>query len=106
MEQRRNKRNKMNSKKKIKILVAGVIICLIAFIVVMALMVKENNECMESPLTYSAEKIKEAGGTFQCSCNSLDPNYMDFYFNETGVYVGNRLDNYFRNTELEGGILE
>ncbi len=95
----------MNQKKKITILIIGVVICIMGFILLMAFMVKQNKECIDSPLVFSAKKIKQAGGNYWCSCQSLDQRLNNFYFNETGVYQGDRLE-YFKKIELDGGVLE
>lgn len=74
-------------KKKLKILMAFTSVCLIAFLIVMVMMIKENGECVDNPFGYSAMRLKESGGNYYCSCSSLDTNLLDFTFNEEGIKI-------------------
>lgn len=50
-------------------------------------MIQENGECIDDPFSYSATKLKESGGNYLCSCNSLDPELLDFSFSEEGINI-------------------
>ncbi len=89
----------MKHKTKIIIAVSITIILLIAFIGVMFKMILENGECTDNPFTYSAKKLKESGGNYLCSCQSLDPELLDFKFNEEGIEII-KSNNYFNIEEL------
>lgn len=77
----------MESKKLIIISSAIIIISLIGFSIVMAFMIKENQECISNPLTYGAESLKKAGGEYFCSCSSLRADLLDFSFDKEGIYI-------------------
>ncbi len=88
----------MNKRTKIIIALVFVAICFLGFIFVITKMIDKNSECIGNPFVYSAKALKKAGGDFSCSCDSMDIDYINFYFNETGVYPGNRI-----SIELKGG---
>jgi len=78
----------MNNNKRNLLIVAGVtIILFIAFAGLMVKMIIENGECIDDPFRYSATKLKESGGNYICSCSSLDPELLDFSFNEEGINI-------------------
>jgi len=90
MEQKQKMTEKLfnkKQKKRIIILSMIVLILFLAFIGVVAQMVKENGKCVDKPFQYSAMRLKESGGNYQCSCHSLDPDTLDFIFNETGITI-------------------
>ena len=53
----------------------------------MVKMIQKNGECIDNPFKYSATKLKESGGNYICSCQSLDPELLDFSFNEEGIKI-------------------
>jgi len=73
--------------KKIIILIIITSILAIAFMGIMIKMIKENGQCLDDPFTYSAKKLKESGGNYYCSCQSLDPELLDFSFSEEGIKI-------------------
>ena len=78
----------MNNHKRNLLIVAGVtIILFIAFAGLMVKMIKENGECIDNPFGYSATKLKESGGYYSCSCKSLNPELLDFSFDERGINI-------------------
>ena len=77
----------MKEKIKLRILIIGTIIIALAFVVVMALMIKQNSQCVDNPFKYSAIRLNESGGNYACSCKSLDPKLLDFTFNEEGIKI-------------------
>ena len=63
-------------------------------------MIKENGKCVDDPFRYSAQRLKESGGTYACYCNSLDQELLDFSFSaEEGIKIQ---ENRF-NIEVKGG---
>lgn len=83
-------RKQMNKQKRnLLIVIAITIICFICFIISTLILIKENSECVSHPFEYSAKKLKEAGGNYDCVCYSLRHNYSDFYFNEDGINIIN-----------------
>ncbi len=77
-----------NNRKRNLLIVAGItIILFIAFAGLMFKMIQENGECIDNPFKYSATKLKESGGNYLCSCSSLDPELLDFSFNEEGINI-------------------
>ncbi len=75
----------MNKKLLITIILTSILA--LAFIGIMFNMIQENGECIDDPFKYSAKKLKESGGNYLCSCQSLDPNLLDFSFNEDGIKI-------------------
>lgn len=73
--------------KNLKILIALTSICLIAFLVVMVIMIRENGKCIDHPFEYSAMRLRESGGNYACSCSSLDIRLADFSFDEDGIKI-------------------
>ena len=63
----------------------------LAFFIIMVKMIQESGECIDSPFQYSAKKLKESGGDYICSCDSLDPELLDFAFNEDGIEIARYL---------------
>ena len=101
----------MNKYKRNLLIVVGVtIILFIAFAGLMVKMIKENGECIDNPFRYSATKLKESGGNYICSCSSLDPELLDFSFNEEGISIIKSLDfqdidlSKINFTEVKGGV--
>lgn len=77
----------MENKHKIYIIVIITLILTFAFIFVMFKMILENGECIDRPFEYAAMRLKESGGNYYCSCGSLDPKLLGFYFNEDGIEI-------------------
>lgn len=80
-------------KKKLIVVIIFTLIMTIAFFVLMVKMIKENGECVDSPFSYSAKKLKESGGNYLCYCQSLDPKLLDFSFSEEGIKI-KKVDDY------------
>lgn len=89
-------------KHKLKILVALTSICLIAFLAVMIMMIKENGQCVDHPFEYSAMRLKESGGNYACSCSSLDAYLADFTFDEDGIEILHTTYEVQSNTNIYG----
>lgn len=79
----------MDDQKKLIILVSITFLIILAFTFVMVKMISENNQCVDSPFKYSAIRLNESGGNYNCRCNSLDPELLDFVFNEEGIKIIN-----------------
>ena len=96
--------------KKLLIAIIFTSIMFLVFVGLMVKMIQENGECIDDPFRYSATKLKESGGFYSCSCNSLSPELLDFSFNENGIKIIkpiNYEDINFSNlnlTELKGGL--
>ena len=58
-------------------------------------MITENGKCIDNPFGYSATKLRESGGVYNCYCDSLSPELLDFSFDENGITI-----------EKQGGYLE
>lgn len=102
-----------NYKQKRKILIIGAIL-LISFILFSTLMIKiikENGKCANDPFKYAAGKLEDSGGEYDCSCNSLTLELLDFRFNaEDGIEIIKPNENYFNannltfpNIQVKGG---
>lgn len=72
---------------KLRYLIIFTLVCLFAFVIVMVMMIKENGKCVDDPFGYSAMRLKESGGNYLCSCESLDPELLDFSFSEDGIRI-------------------
>lgn len=81
-----------NKKRLLLIITAVTIICFIAFVFIMVKMIQQNGECINNPLVYSAIKLKENGGNYLCSCQSLDMGLLDFSFDENGINIIKPMD--------------
>lgn len=97
----------MKQKTKIILISIFTIIMFLAFCFVMIKMIKENGNCADDPFKYAAIKLEESGGKYFCSCESLDPNLLDFNFNSEGITILDRrlfnTDNLNLNIDLKGG---
>ncbi|MFX1590260.1 MAG: hypothetical protein ACFFC1_19170 [Promethearchaeota archaeon] len=81
----------MKNKTKLYLLVAFVVICIIAFVFLLAKIVQVNNQCVSNPFTYAAKTIVDDKGEIiysVCSCSVLD---QKFYFDQNGMYKTNPL---------------
>lgn len=81
-------------KKALKIIIIITVILALAFFGVMFKMIQENGECIDKPFEYSASRLGESGGDYYCSCRALNPELLDFSFNETGIQIIERYDYY------------
>ena len=91
--------------KKLIIAVIFTSIVAIAFFFLMFKMIQENGECLDNPFTYSAKKLKESGGDYLCSCQSLTPELLDFSFSEEGIKII-KSNNYFNLEDLDFSSIE
>lgn len=69
------------------IAVGIVIISALGLAGVMFKMIAENSQCVDHPFEYSAEKLEESGGDYDCYCDSLSPELLDFKFDKTGIKI-------------------
>ena len=90
----------MNKKLKIIIIITSIIA--LSFIGIMFKMIQENGKCIDKPFEYSAEKLKESGGNYICSCKSLDPTLLDFSFSEDGIVIEEPLNYEDLNITIAG----
>lgn len=98
---------KNNLKRKLLIIGGIVIILFIAFALVMVKMIVENGKCIDDPFRYAAQKLEDSGGNYACSCDSLDPELLDFKFSaEEGIKIINPNENYFNINELNFSNIE
>ena len=74
-------------KKKLLILIIITTILFLAFIGIMFKMITENGKCIDNPFGYSATKLRESGGYYNCYCDSLSPELLDFSFDENGITI-------------------
>jgi len=96
-----------NLKRKLLIIGAVVIILFIAFAGVMVKMIVENGKCIDDPFRYAAQKLKDSGGNYACSCSSLDPELLDFSFSaDEGIKIINPNQNYFNINDLDLSSIE
>lgn len=90
---------------KLKIYLAITIIATLIFFSVVTKMLVENGQCADDPFRYSARKLSESGGNYLCSCASLDPELLDFSFDEEGINIlppkNNNANTYFNPDFLE-----
>ena len=94
-------------KKKLFIIIIITVILFLAFVGVMFKMIIENGKCVDNPFKYSAIKLKESGGNYLCSCQSLDPELLDFSFNGNGIEIIKPITKIdFSNIKVKGGIIE
>ncbi len=84
---------------KLRFIIIITLASLIAFVILMVFMIKENGKCIDRPFEYSAKKLNESGGNYACSCVSLDPKLLDFTFNENGIEILTAND-YVRNNPI------
>lgn len=91
----------MENKRKLNIIIAITIILTLAFIGIMVKMILENSKCVDNPFKYSAIKLNKSGGNYLCSCKSLDPNLLDFSFNEEGIKI---IEHNSMIINLDGGL--
>jgi len=98
-----------NLKKRLLIIGGIVIVLFLAFAGVMVKMIIENGKCVDDPFRYSAQKLKDSGGNYMCSCKSLDPELLDFSFSEEGIKIISPEEQLyswsvdFTNIEVKGG---
>lgn len=78
------------------IIAVGVFILFLIFAVVMMLLIKENSQCVASPLVYGANTI-ETNDYLMCSCQV---GLQSFYFDKAGLYKENPL---LSNIQVKGG---
>lgn len=96
----------MNKKYKNRIIFFSIIVAisLIGFTILMVNMIKENGKCVDDPFRYSAQRLKDSGGHYTCSCNSLDPKLLDFTFSaEEGIIIRDTRSFSFSPKEMKGG---
>lgn len=74
-------------KKKLIIIITITLVLAIAFMGVMVKMISENGKCVDDPFGYSATRLKDSGGNYSCSCQSLDQELLDFRFSEEGIEI-------------------
>jgi len=92
-------------KKTLIIMIMVTIIIAMLFAIVMIKMIRKNGECLDNPFSYSAKRLKESGGEYLCSCKSLVPELLDFYFDEKGINII-KPNEYVSSTQMKGGNLE
>ncbi len=83
----------MNNKKKVYLIITFVLICIAAFIILLAQLIKVNNECIKSPFTYAANIIVDSKGEIIYSLCSCDVGENRFYFDRNGLYKNSPLLN-------------
>ena len=91
----------MNNDEKIfiaSLIMIGISLILGAF---SFLAITENNNCVSDPFRYTGEKLKEAGGNYFCSCNSLSADLLDFTFDENGTHI---VSPYYESTAYSENI--
>lgn len=99
-------------KRKVIFIALFVVIMFLAFAGIMVKMIIENGKCVDDPFRYAAQRLNDSGGNYACSCNSLDPELLDFKFSaEKGIEIINPNANYFNgydlnfsNIEVKGGL--
>lgn len=77
----------MESKKILIISLVVLFISALGLVGVMVKMIHENSQCLDHPFEYSAQKLEESGGFYDCHCDSLDPSLLDFRFDKEGIYI-------------------
>ncbi len=77
----------MNNEKFLMIAISIVIITALGLAGVMFKMIMENSQCLDHPFEYSAEKLEESGGLYDCYCDSRSPELLDFRFDKTGIQI-------------------
>lgn len=80
--------NKLN--KQIFWLIIAVGIIIVLFVLVLAKIVKDNNDCKSNPFVYGAEKLIEQDQNLNilCSCDMIgEKPYNRFYFNQEGISI-------------------
>lgn len=98
---------KNNLKRKLLIIGAVVIILFIAFAGVMVKMIVENGKCIDDPFRYAAQRLADSGGNYACSCDSLDPELLDFSFSaEEGIKILRPGESYFNINDLDLSSIE
>ena len=78
------------------------------FMGIMIKMIIENGQCIDNPFKYSAERLKEAGGIYMCSCESLDPELLSFTFDTDGIKIKRPLNPYkfnFSEIIIKSGVV-
>ncbi len=79
--------------RKLTLIIMFVIICVIAFILVMLQLVNVNSECVKNPFVYAANEIVDKKGEIIYSVCSCDVGENRFYFDRNGMYKNNPLLN-------------
>ncbi len=82
----------MKPKVRLYITIAITLIIAFVFVGLIIKMIKENGKCIDDPFRYSAIKLKESGGSYDCFCASLNPHLLDFSFDEEGIKIMNSND--------------
>lgn len=89
-------------RKRIIFLSIIVIILFLGFLSVMVKMIIENGKCVDDPFRYAAVKLNQSGGNYDCVCNSLDPELLDFRFSaERGIEIINPNTKYFNLEDFD-----
>ena len=79
----------MEIKKRICLILILVVICIMAFIFVLAKLVKENNQCMENLFVYGANTIVDNKGEIVYTLCFCPVGESGFYFDKDGMYKEN-----------------
>ena len=90
----------MDDQKKFRLLVSGFGVLIVAFILVLAGLIKENSQCTGDPLVYGASRIEEYGAQTACQCTITNRDYIStFYFNGDGHFGDPPLTDFVRGYE-------
>ncbi len=79
---------KIKPKTKNQLLLVFVGIVIVAFVLVLTQITKNESECQKNPLVYGAQQIAEQDITPLCTCRLMGQDgrqYNDFYFNEIAI---------------------
>lgn len=78
----------MKKEKRFLLIAVGItVVAAVAFAIVMIMMIKENGACVDAPFEYSAERLEESGGIYDCYCDSRTPELLSFKFSKDGIQI-------------------
>lgn len=94
-------------KRKVIFIAIFVVIMFLSFAGIMVKMIVENGKCIDDPFRYAAQRLADSGGNYACSCNSLDPELLDFSFSaEEGIKILRPGESYFNINDLDLSSIE
>lgn len=93
----------MKTKNKFYLMVIIIGICILAFIFVLAQLVKINSECVGNPFIYAANSIIDQKGEIINSVCFCDINGLEgFYFDRNGIYKDNPILSPLESPKTDG----